>query len=292
MPFRSAASSPGSSLDASVEVDLGRRLVAVHDRSTPRVSVVIPARNEAANLPHVLSALPADIYEVVLVDGRSSDDTVAVAREQRPDIRVVQQTRKGKGNALACGFAAVRGDIIVMLDADGSADPAEIARYVDVLVDGADFAKGTRFAHGGGSSDLTWLRSWGNKALNRVVNVLYGTRYTDLCYGYNAFWTRCLPVLDLDAGDTEEDRKLWGDGFEVETIINTRIARGRLKVVEVPSFELERIHGVSNLNTWRDGFRVLRAALTERFRPRHRRESSRLVIDLHALEPEAEAASA
>ncbi|MCU1601620.1 MAG: glycosyl transferase family 2 [Frankiales bacterium] len=293
MPFRSAASSPGSNLDATLEVDLERRLVAVHDRSRPRVSVVIPARNEAANLPHVLSALPPEVYEVVLVDGRSSDDTVSVAREHRPDIRVVQQTRRGKGNALACGFAAVRGDIIVMLDADGSADPSEIARYVDALLEGADFAKGTRFATGGGSSDLTWLRTWGNKGLNLVVNVLYGTRYTDLCYGYNAFWTRCLPVLALDAGESQEDRKLWGDGFEVETIINTRIARGGLKVVEVPSFELERIHGVSNLNTWRDGFRVLRAALTERVRPRHRREASLLVLDLTALEAaEAEAATA
>jgi glycosyltransferase involved in cell wall biosynthesis len=272
VPFRSA-SSPG---------DPERGLVALHGGSRPRISVVVPARNEAANLPFVLSALPPQVFEVVLVDGRSTDDTIAVARRERPDIRVVQQTRRGKGNALACGFAAVRGDIIVMLDADGSADPREISRYVEALLQGADFAKGTRFAGGGGSSDLTRLRSWGNKVLNLVVNVLYGTHYTDLCYGFNAFWTRCLPVLALDAGDTHQDKKLWGDGFEVETIINTRIARGRLKVVEVPSFELERIHGVSNLNTWRDGFRVLRAALTERFRPRQHapQRDHHLVMDV------------
>jgi glycosyltransferase involved in cell wall biosynthesis len=283
VPFRSA----------TAPEDLGRRLVAVQDLTRPRISVVVPARNEAANLPYVLAALPPEVYEVVLVDGHSSDDTVGVARSVRPDIRVVQQTRRGKGNALACGFAAVRGDIIVMLDADGSADPNEIARYVDTLLAGADFAKGTRFAPGGGSTDLTRLRTAGNRALNLVVNVLYGTRYTDLCYGYNAFWTRCLPVLGLDAGDAERDKKLWGDGFEIETIINTRIARGRLKVVEVPSFELERIHGVSNLNTWRDGFRVLRAALTERFRKRPQHENphvGRHVIDL--TDGHAEAATA
>jgi glycosyltransferase involved in cell wall biosynthesis len=285
VPFRSATSPD----------DVGRRLVAVQDLSRPRISVVVPARNEAANLPYVLAALPPEVYEVVLVDGHSTDDTVGVARSVRPDIRVVQQTRRGKGNALACGFAAVRGDIIVMLDADGSADPSEIARYVDALLAGADFAKGTRFAPGGGSTDLTWLRTAGNRALNLVVNILYGTRYTDLCYGYNAFWTRCLPVLGLDAGDAEQDKKLWGDGFEIETIINTRIARGRLKVVEVPSFELERIHGVSNLNTWRDGFRVLRAALTERLRRRPQRESQhvgRHVIDLTDAHRDAEAATA
>ncbi|MFN2538909.1 MAG: glycosyltransferase family 2 protein [Mycobacteriales bacterium] len=261
----------------------------------PRISVVVPARNEASNLPHVLAALPPEVYEVVLVDGHSTDDTVAVARCIRPDIRTVQQTRKGKGNALACGFAAVRGDVIVMHDADGSVDPAEISRYVDTLLAGADFAKGSRFVQGGGSTDLTRLRSWGNKALNLVVNILYGTRYTDLCYGYNAFWTRCLPVLGLDAGDVEQDKKLWGDGFEIETLINTRIARGRLKVVEVPSFELERIHGISNLNPWRDGLRVLRAALTERLRKSPQRASTRpapLVIDVSESLADAEAASA
>ena len=255
MPFR------------NVSIDLDRRLVVVSQRSTPRVSVVVPARNEAANLPHVLAALPDDVFEVILVDGHSTDDTIAVAQEHRPDIRVVQQTRKGKGNALACGFAAVRGDVVVMLDADGSADPTEIPRYVQSLIDGADFAKGTRFAVGGGSTDLTRLRSFGNRVLNTLVNVLFGTRYTDLCYGYNAFWTRCLPALGLDAGTVPRNKKLWGDGFEIETIINCRIARSRLRVVEVPSFELDRLHGVSNLNTWRDGTRVLRAAVTERFRP-------------------------
>jgi glycosyltransferase involved in cell wall biosynthesis len=248
--------------------DGASHLVALPPHAAPRISVVIPTRNEAANLPYVLTSLPDDLYEVILVDGGSTDDTVEVARALLPSIRVVHQTRRGKGNALACGFAAVRGDVVIMLDADGSADPAEIPAYVRALLAGADFAKGTRFADGGGSSDLTWLRRAGNWGLNLVVNILFGTQYTDLCYGYNAFWTRCLPTLGLSAGTEQQDKKLWGDGFEIETIINIRVARGRLKVTEVPSFELERIHGHSNLNTWRDGFRVLRAAVTERFRDR------------------------
>ena len=116
----------------------------------PQVSVVIPAKNEAANLRHVLPLLE-ESYQVILVDGHSVDGTIEVARALRPDVTVVQQTRKGKGNALAAGFLAATGDIIVMFDADGSADPAEIPQFVGALVAGADFAKGSRFAEGGGS---------------------------------------------------------------------------------------------------------------------------------------------
>jgi glycosyltransferase involved in cell wall biosynthesis len=230
----------------------------------PRISVVVPARNEAANLPTVFGGVdPA--YEVILVDGRSVDDTVATAHRLRPNVKVVQQTRRGKGNALACGFAAATGDIIVMLDADGSAEPREIPRFVRALVEGADFAKGTRFSVGGGSSDLTRMRRLGNKALNGLVNVTYSTRYSDLCYGYNAFWRYCLPVINLEPGEPS-DKLLWGDGFEIETLINIRIAAAKLRVVEVPSFEACRIHGVSNLNAVTDGLRVLRTIAAEKRR--------------------------
>jgi hypothetical protein len=142
-----------------------------------------------------------------------------------------------------------------MLDADGSTDPAEIPTFVQALSAGVDFAKGSRFTKGGGSSDITRFRRLGNRGLNALVNALFGTRYTDLCYGYNAFWRHCLPVMNVDC-----------DGFEVETLINIRIARGGLRSVEVPSFERDRIHGESNLKTFRDGWRVLWTILRERFR--------------------------
>ena len=171
-------------------------------RPEPTVTVVIPAKNEADNLPHVFAGLPEELHEVILVDGNSTDDTVQVARKLRPDVIVIGQTRKGKGNALACGFAAATGDFIVMLDADGSTDPAEIPRFVGALKEGADFAKGSRFMPGAGSSDISRLRQYGNFWLNKVVNVLYGTRYTDLCYGFNAFRRECLPVMDLDPDST------------------------------------------------------------------------------------------
>ncbi len=235
----------------------------------PTVTVVIPAKNEARNLPHVLAKLPRKVYEIILVDGRSTDDTVKVTQKLRPDVRVIGQTRKGKGNALACGFAEATGDFIVMLDADGSTDPAEIPRFIKALEEGADFAKGSRFMAGAGSSDISRLRQCGNFWLNKIVNLLYGTRYTDLCYGYNAFRRECLPVIDLDEGEPgscDPSVMLWGDGFEVETLINIRVAKAGLRVAEVPSFELSRRYGTSNLNAFSDGLRVLRTIHVERKR--------------------------
>ena len=237
-----------------------------------KVSVVIPTYNRARFVSDAVascfySAAPsypsAVDLEVIVVDDGSTDDTVAVAEAWRSDVRVVKQTRIGKGNALACGFAAARGDVIVMLDADGSADSREIPRFVRALVEGADFAKGTRFAAGGGSSDITRLRRLGNRALNGLVNTLYKTQYSDLCYGYNAFWAYCLPVIGLEPEERAEEMR-WGDGFEVETLINLRIAKAGLKIMEVPSFESARLHGVSNLNAVSDGLRVLKTIATER----------------------------
>ena len=140
-----------------------------------------------------------------------------------------------------------------MLDADGSTDPAEIPQFLEPLFAGADFAKGSRFMAGGDSLDITPFRRRGNRVLNGMVNVLFGTRYTDLCYGYNAFWADVLPKINVVC-----------DGFEVETLMNVRIAKAALTVAEVPSVEHERIHGVSKLHHVRDSIRVLRTILRER----------------------------
>ncbi|GLY06354.1 MULTISPECIES: glycosyltransferase family 2 protein [Actinoplanes] len=237
---------------------------------------MIPTLNEERNLPHVFAKLPEMITEVIVVDGGSKDRTVEVARQLRPDAVIVQQTRKGKGNALACGFSACTGDIIVMIDADGSTDPGEIPLFVEKLINGDHFVKGSRFSHGGHSHDITALRKLGNDGLNLVVNVLFRTHFTDLCYGYNAFWRNVVPALDLP--DTALPRpadgsKIWGDGFEIETMINIRAVVEKLNVGEVGSTEHERIHGESNLNTFRDGFRVLRTIFSEYGRMRRRRSA-------------------
>jgi glycosyltransferase involved in cell wall biosynthesis len=225
------------------------------DPAGPTVSVVMPAMNEARNLPWLAARMPAGAAELILVDGHSVDDTVATARSLWPGVRIVRQNRRGKGNALACGFAAATSEVIVMIDADGSMDPGEIPYFVAALVAGADYAKGSRFTPGGGSSDITRFRAAGNHVLNGLTAFVHRTSYTDLCYGYNAFWRRILPVLALEVGDGRQRR--WGDGFEVETLINIRVHGAGLKVTEVPSFEGARLHGASNLHAVADGWRVL-----------------------------------
>jgi len=201
------------------------------------------------------------------------DGTIETAQRVLPWVKVITQTRKGKGNAMACGFAAATGDAIVMFDADGSADPAEIPAFVRALVAGADFAKGSRFVRGGGSDDITLLRKTGNAGLNGVANALFGTSYTDLCYGYNAFWADILSVLDLpdiSLPPPPAGGMLWGDGFEIETVLNCRIAAAGMRITEVPSVERQRMFGETNLRTFADGARVLRTLISE-----HRRMLAR-----------------
>jgi len=239
---------------ADVRTLLPYRPISAALAIAPTVSVIIPARNEAANLPHVFSTLPPWVDEIVLVDGHSMDDTVAVTQALCPQAKVIAQTGRGKGDALLAGFAAATGDIIVTIDADGSTDGAEIIHFVGALVAGADFAKGSRFSGSGGSDDITGVRRYGNRLLSILVNRMFGTQFTDLCYGYNAFWARHLGAMEIDCA-----------GFEVETLMNIRAAKAGLKIHEIPSHERCRIFGVSNLSAVRDGWRILKVIVQERF---------------------------
>lgn len=239
-----------------------RRPIAVRRSDDPTVTVVVPVKNEAANVPLTLPPL-ADYFQVILVDGHSTDGTVEAARQALPTVEVIEQTRVGKGNALACGFRAARGQVIVTFDSDGSADPHEIPRFLAALRHGADMAKGSRFLPGGGSSDLTLVRRIGSHVLNLLASALTGHRLTDINYGYTAFWSDHLYLLDLPDPD-EPGPMRRGDGFEIEATIIGRFALAGAKITEVPSFEFARWKGTTNLDAIRDGIRVLRALAEDR----------------------------
>jgi glycosyltransferase involved in cell wall biosynthesis len=228
----------------------GRRTRVTSPPAIPTVSLVIPVRNEARNIAWVLEQIADDVDEIILVDGNSTDATLITARTYRPDITVVPQKGVGKGSALRTGFFAATGDIIVMMDADGSMAPQEIRHYLHFLTHGYDFVKGSRFIAGGGSLDITRFRRLGNRFLLAVFNTLYEGDLTDLCYGFCAFHRRYLELLSLSA-----------TGFEIEAEMTVRAMQVGLRIAEVPSLELPRRSGKSNLNAVRDGTRVLRTVL-------------------------------
>lgn len=224
----------------------------LESRVRPSVSLVIPTKNEASNVSWVLEQIPECVDEIIIVDGNSWDATIVTARSCRADITIVTQEGVGKGDALRAGFAAASGDVLVMIDADGSMAPQEIPHFLHFLANGYDFVKGSRFTGGGGSRDITHLRRIGNIALLKLVNVLFQAQLTDLCYGFCAFHRRYLPFLNLTT-----------TGFEVETALVISALRAGLRIAEVPSMEMPRRYGRSNLRTFRDGRRVLHTILEE-----------------------------
>lgn len=244
------------------------------------VSVLIPAKNEAQNLPWVLSRIPVE-WEVVLIDGNSSDGTVAVATQYRPDIVLADQSGPGKGAAVLAGMRAARGRYVIILDADGSMDPVDMYAIVGALRAGADVVKGSRCSAGAGSEDLTKIRDLGNRALTTAFNLLYRQRLTDLTYGYLAFTRDALDGIDAD-GLIDADSTIpaamrrwlglisrngyvgYGQGFDIETLLLTRASQAGMRICEVSCFERHRMFGDSNLGTFRDGFRILTALIYER----------------------------
>jgi glycosyltransferase involved in cell wall biosynthesis len=221
----------------------------------PSVNVLICALNEEESLSRVLSRIPDDwVDEVIMVDGHSDDNTVQIARQTWPDVKVIYQPGQGKGDALRYGIQQTRGDIIVTLDADGSTDPQDIPRFVEPLLQGYDFVKGSRFRLGL-PRNKPLHRILGNWIIAMVFNLLFFRAYTDLCSGYSAFWRRALERVNLDGGDHED-----------EPLINVRVRKSKLKVKEVGHLDRGRVRGDSKSPSWRQGLGAIRIIVRERFR--------------------------
>lgn len=221
-----------------------------------RVTALICTYNEVANLPHVLPPIPEVVDEVLMIDGHSTDETVAVARRLRPGIRVLEQPGTGKGPALRYGVEQASGDIIVTLDADGETDPLELPRFLEALLAGADWIKGSRFHNGWGSKPPH--RVFGNWVIAKMCNLLYGTRFTDVCCGYNAFWRRVPDKVDLWAAD----------GWNYEPLLVARLLRAGCDVRELGYRYRGRLSGDSKLPNWQQGLRAIWVLVRERFRSR------------------------
>lgn len=231
--------------------DVSRRPRRAADRA-PSVSLIMPALNEADGLRIVLPRIPAEIDQVIVVDGRSTDDTVDVVRELRPDAQIVRQQGRGKGNALKNGLAVADGNILVTMDCDGSMNPEDIPAFLDALHEGANFVKGSRALPGAGSADFTRLRRAGNDALTKFANSLFGASYTDITFGFNAYWRSTIRHLGRLA-----------DGFEFEIQAAVRAVTVGMRTAEVPAHEPARVGGASKLNPLKDGSAILKIILAE-----------------------------
>lgn len=245
-------SSPAQEATPSSQADVER------EQQWPPITVLICSLNEAPNLSYVLPKIPSQVGEVLLVDGHSTDGTVEVAKRLRPDIRVLYQPGQGKAEALRYGIEQATGEIIVTLDADGETDPDDMPRFIEPLLEGYDFVKGSRFATG-------WKhkpphRLLGNFVIANTCNILYGTKFTDLCSGYNAFWKSVTDRVYL-----------WDDdGWNFEPLMIARVLRAGLKVLEVPQKYGGRSGGESKLSSWGQGFTSIKVLVRERFRSAYR----------------------
>lgn len=220
-----------------------------------KITVLICTLNEEDNLPYVLPFIPDWVDEVLLIDGHSTDKTVEVAQSLLDGVKVIYQKGKGKGDALKTGIENATGDIIVTLDADGATDPRLMLRFVEPLLDGYDFCKGSRFSRGYPRQKV-WYRVMGNLFITLLFDVLFWKKYTDLCSGYNAFWTETTRSVLMP----------WpSDGFENEPMINSRISRHGLKVKEIGYREEERLNGQVKEESWRQGIKAIKSIVRERF---------------------------
>lgn len=223
--------------------------------SLPSITAIICTLNEEQTVRHVLEKIPSFITDVLIVDGNSNDNTLKVVRESFPSVRIITQPGKGKGDAIRHGIRQAQGQIVVTLDADGSMDPGDIIKFVESLTQGFDFAKGSRFLPGVRTEDMPRHRLFGNWVFTTLTNILFGSKYTDITYGFNAFWREKVRNITVHS-----------DGFEEVVEWNINIHRQRLKVKEIAVDEYERIDGEGKLRSFHDGARILKTILRERIR--------------------------
>jgi glycosyltransferase involved in cell wall biosynthesis len=208
-----------------------------------KISLIVPTMNESKNIPYIFTKIPPIIDEIIVVDS-SQDNTIEIIRSLIPHAKIFSTKPYGKGNALKIGFQNASGDILVMIDADGSMNPNEIPAFVKPLFNGYDAVQGSRIL--GGSEDLTLFRRIGNFVFVSLVNRLFNCKFTDICYGYRSYKKEVIEKFKLDS-----------DGFEVEAELTIKTRKNGFRILEIPSFEGKRIHGTSNLRTFKDGFLIL-----------------------------------
>ena len=218
------------------------------------IEVIIPTLNEEKTIGSIIERTFTYTDKVLVIDGWSDDSTIEIAKKM--GARIMFQNGRGKGAALKEAFEYVNGEIIVILDGDGSMKPEEIPMFLKGIYSGADIVKGSRFLGEGGSEDISLLRRFGNTLFTILVNIIWKSNFTDLCYGYMAFRKDTVKKLSP---------VLFSKGFTIETEMIIKAKKLGLKIIEVPSFELKRLFGQSKLKTFKDGWEIFITILKETF---------------------------
>ncbi|TMK71890.1 MAG: glycosyltransferase family 2 protein [Actinobacteria bacterium] len=225
-----------------------------------RLTFIVPVYNEEATVAQVLERVDAVPFQkqIIVVDDGSTDGTPALLEEWRTRTAgvVLRQPNRGKGAAIRAAVPYVDGEIVVIQDADGEYDPADVPRLVEPIARGAaDVVFGSRLSGGQPQRAYLFWHLVGNRFLSLLTNVLYNTTLTDMETGYKVFRADVLRSLDL-----REDR------FGIEPEITAKICKKRCRIYELPIAYYGRSYAEGKKITWRDGVRAVGVLLTLRVR--------------------------
>lgn len=218
-----------------------------------KVSLIIPTMNEEGAIGRVLAEVPKRIVdEIIVIDGHSKDNTVAEAKEQlrKGKDKFILQKQKGFGNALLEAFKKASGDLIIIMDGDGSQNPKDIPRFLKKIKEGYTYVMGSRYGRGGRSDDDTIIRLIGNRAFTFLTNLIHGTKVSDSLYLFIA----------INAKDVKR-LKLSSPGIEICVEIPIKAHRAGLKFAEIPVVERTRYAGESKVNAFWSGLSILKMIL-------------------------------
>jgi SAM-dependent methyltransferase len=246
----------------TVFITARREGIRAHGQN-PRVSVVIPARNEEGNIAAAVQRVPAmgAGVELIFVEGHSRDNTWAeiqrvAAAQPEKNIVCLRQTGRGKGDAVRAGFAAATGEVLMILDADLTMPPEELPKFLDVIVrDRADFANGVRLVYPMERRAMQFLNLCANKAFGLIFSWLLGQPVKDTLCG-----TKVLRRADYER--IAASRPYFGefDPFgDFDLLFGA--AKQSLRIADVPIRYRERTYGTTNIQRWRHGWLLLRMVI-------------------------------